>query len=139
MVTTSARTSTGSAATSRPGSSRSRGAERLSLSDVAIADVHRFSKGREWETGTPRRLPEPPFLLTDDPACRVALDGRVRYASTAWATPMLAAWTEKFGAFSVPLLGCDWFGVLRVERPEAESAWLTAFVRDSTEVSGRAK
>ncbi len=107
-----------------------RNRERLALRGINIANVHRFGKGREWETTTPEGLPKPPFLLTDDLQCRLMFEGQISFTPTSWAADEIAAQFEEYGISPVPLFGCGWFGVLEVGPNDCKKGHLLAFSRE---------
>ncbi len=110
--------------------------ERLIVPDVQVAKVHRFSKGWAWETTTPERLPEPPFLLTDDSDCRLVFRGRVNIHPTAWGREEVEAQFEQCGCSQVPLLGSGWFGILQVDARNHTLGELQAFSRECMQLPG---
>jgi hypothetical protein len=89
--------------------------ERMSVRSVDVANVHRFSQGREWETTTPERMPPTPFLLTDAPMCRLVFQGEATLRPTAWSRDEIEAEFDELGFCSIPLASRDWIGVLQMK------------------------
>ncbi|WP_406700138.1 hypothetical protein V5E97_15015 [Singulisphaera sp. Ch08] len=103
------------------------------IRDVNVSNVRRYGSGWEWETTTPEKFPEPPFLLTDDETCRLVFNGPVLVTSTE-KEPYDPAW-QLYGVLSEQLIGPSWFGGLIFEDDEAEKhdlvrvGHLTAYTR----------
>jgi hypothetical protein len=108
--------------------------ERLPVRGVEVANVHRSSQGWAWETTTPDRLPQPPFLLTDDSECRSVLRGTVGIRPTAWGRDEVEAQFEELGISPVPVLGCGWFGVVQVDVHDHSCGELAAFSREGVKL-----
>jgi len=112
-----------------------RGGERFRLGPEDVGQLHVHNRGWLWRTASPARLPQPPFLLTEDGDLRPAYDGAVPIRPTEDSCElMLGAILEGPGRFVAPVCGPGWFGVLTVTREGADArrGHLVAFSRTGT-------
>jgi acetyl esterase/lipase len=102
--------------------------------DVWLARVNFY--GWHWSMSEPWRYPEPPFLLTNDPAYRLIYHGRVAIEPA----PNIRAWIigncQEGVTWDVPITGNGWLGMVRIAGCDFDHALLWAYSNRDVQLNG---